>query len=145
MLCWKIKNYKFNILSWILVSSLLQTNNLSLLLAAGNFFYKVSLPKYNKTCYSSQCVNGKWNILGIFSIKVLICPFWLSYQKGEPPDLRECTLRILVRAVGYTIHGLIPASCVFADRYNREEVCQFPKNILASSFGFLWKEGVAKN
>ena len=27
-----------------------------------------------------------------------------------------------MRAVGYTIHGLIPASCVFADRYNREEV-----------------------
>jgi hypothetical protein len=25
--------------------------------------------------------------------------------------------RILVRAVGYTIHGLIPASCVFADRH----------------------------
>ena len=24
--------------------------------------------------------------------------------------------RILVRAVGYTIHGLIPTSCVFADR-----------------------------
>ena len=31
-------------------------------------------------------------------------------------------LRVLVRAVSYTIHGLIPASCVFADRYNREEV-----------------------
>ena len=31
-------------------------------------------------------------------------------------------IRILVRAVGYTIHGLIPCSCVFADRYNREEV-----------------------
>ena len=30
--------------------------------------------------------------------------------------------RVLVRAVSYTIHGLIPASCVFADRYNREEV-----------------------
>ncbi|CAB4059158.1 Signal-induced proliferation-associated 1-like protein 1,Rap1 GTPase-activating protein 2,Rap1 GTPase-activating protein 1,GTPase-activating protein DDB_G0291510 [Lepeophtheirus salmonis] len=30
--------------------------------------------------------------------------------------------RILVRAVSYTIHGLIPASCVFADRYNREEI-----------------------
>ena len=30
--------------------------------------------------------------------------------------------RILVRAIGYTIHGLIPTSCVFADRYNREEV-----------------------
>ena len=29
---------------------------------------------------------------------------------------------MLVRAVSYTIHGLIPASCVFADRYNREEV-----------------------
>ena len=24
--------------------------------------------------------------------------------------------------MSYTIHGLIPASCVFADRYNREEV-----------------------
>ncbi|XP_065081699.1 uncharacterized protein rsh isoform X2 [Ochlerotatus camptorhynchus] len=30
--------------------------------------------------------------------------------------------RILVRAISYTVHGLIPASCVFADRYNREEV-----------------------
>ena len=30
--------------------------------------------------------------------------------------------RVLVRAVSYTIHGLIPTSCVFADRYNREEV-----------------------
>ena len=30
--------------------------------------------------------------------------------------------RILVRAVGYTIHGLIPASCVFADRYNRSNI-----------------------
>lgn len=29
---------------------------------------------------------------------------------------------ILVRAISYTVHGLIPASCVFADRYNREEV-----------------------
>ncbi|GBP48696.1 hypothetical protein EVAR_88157_1 [Eumeta japonica] len=27
-----------------------------------------------------------------------------------------------VRAISYTVHGLIPASCVFADRYNREEV-----------------------
>ncbi len=27
-----------------------------------------------------------------------------------------------MRAVSYTIHGLIPASCVFADRYNRDEV-----------------------
>lgn len=25
--------------------------------------------------------------------------------------------RILVRAISYTVHGLIPASCVFADRY----------------------------
>ncbi|XP_031831114.1 rap GTPase activating protein radish isoform X2 [Nomia melanderi] len=30
--------------------------------------------------------------------------------------------RILVRAISYTVHGLIPASCVFADRYNREAV-----------------------
>lgn len=26
--------------------------------------------------------------------------------------------RILVRAISYTVHGLIPASCVFADRYD---------------------------
>ena len=30
--------------------------------------------------------------------------------------------RIMVRAISYTVHGLVPASCVFADRYNREEV-----------------------
>ncbi|KAG5682141.1 hypothetical protein PVAND_011515 [Polypedilum vanderplanki] len=30
--------------------------------------------------------------------------------------------RILVRAISYTVHGLIPASSVFANRYNREEV-----------------------
>ncbi|XP_031776631.1 uncharacterized protein LOC100122885 isoform X2 [Nasonia vitripennis] len=30
--------------------------------------------------------------------------------------------RILVRAISYTVHGLIPTSCVFADRYDREEV-----------------------
>ncbi|XP_065565417.1 uncharacterized protein LOC136030399 isoform X2 [Artemia franciscana] len=30
--------------------------------------------------------------------------------------------RILVRGISYAVHGLIPASCVFADRYNREEV-----------------------
>jgi len=35
---------------------------------------------------------------------------------------RWFVLRILVRAISYTVHGLIPASCVFADRYNREEV-----------------------
>ena len=27
-----------------------------------------------------------------------------------------------MRAISYTVHGLVPASCVFADRYNREEV-----------------------
>ncbi len=36
--------------------------------------------------------------------------------------LQRTPYRVLVRAVSYTIHGLIPASCVFADRYNREEV-----------------------
>lgn len=30
--------------------------------------------------------------------------------------------RIMVRGISYTVHGLVPASCVFADRYNREEV-----------------------
>ena len=28
----------------------------------------------------------------------------------------------MVRGISYTVHGLVPASCVFADRYNREEV-----------------------
>ena len=28
----------------------------------------------------------------------------------------------MVRAISYTVHGLVPTSCVFADRYNREEV-----------------------
>lgn len=37
-------------------------------------------------------------------------------------DLIHQFFRILVRAISYTVHGLIPASCVFADRYNREEV-----------------------
>ena len=30
--------------------------------------------------------------------------------------------RVFVRAGSYSIHGLIPTSSVFADRYNREEV-----------------------
>ena len=30
--------------------------------------------------------------------------------------------RVLVRAGSYSIHGLVPTSSVFADRYNREEV-----------------------
>ncbi|XP_023315246.1 uncharacterized protein LOC106654195 isoform X4 [Trichogramma pretiosum] len=41
--------------------------------------------------------------------------------KQETLNCRD-QFRILVRAISYTVHGLIPASCVFADRYNREEV-----------------------
>ncbi|KAG5897568.1 hypothetical protein JTB14_007280 [Gonioctena quinquepunctata] len=41
--------------------------------------------------------------------------------KQETLNSRD-QFRILVRAISYTVHGLIPASCVFADRYNREEV-----------------------
>lgn len=41
--------------------------------------------------------------------------------KQETLNARD-QFRILVRAISYTVHGLIPASCVFADRYNREEV-----------------------
>lgn len=40
----------------------------------------------------------------------------------NPPTKTKFLSRILVRAISYTVHGLIPASCVFADRYNREEV-----------------------
>ncbi|XP_043283597.1 uncharacterized protein rsh isoform X3 [Venturia canescens] len=41
--------------------------------------------------------------------------------KQQPINGRD-QFRILVRAISYTVHGLIPASCVFADRYNREDV-----------------------
>lgn len=36
--------------------------------------------------------------------------------KQETLNSRD-QFRILVRAISYTVHGLIPASCVFADRY----------------------------
>jgi hypothetical protein len=52
--------------------------------------------------------------------------------------------RILVRAVGYTIHGLIPASCVFADRhgtycltYNNEANIQGGRKIVHVVFIYL--------
>ncbi|XP_047492045.1 uncharacterized protein LOC125041252 [Penaeus chinensis] len=41
--------------------------------------------------------------------------------KQETSNGRD-QFRIMVRGISYTVHGLVPASCVFADRYNREEV-----------------------
>uniref|UniRef100_T1JLJ5 Uncharacterized protein n=1 Tax=Strigamia maritima TaxID=126957 RepID=T1JLJ5_STRMM len=37
-------------------------------------------------------------------------------------------LRIMVRTVSYCLHGLIPASCLAADRYNREDVVRSLSN-----------------
>ena len=39
-----------------------------------------------------------------------------------PCKKKYFSCRVLVRAGSYSIHGLIPTSSVFADRYNREEV-----------------------
>ncbi|KAF2363067.1 BTB/Kelch-associated [Trinorchestia longiramus] len=41
--------------------------------------------------------------------------------KQETTNGRD-QFRIMVRGISYTVHGMVPASCVFADRYNREEV-----------------------
>ena len=93
------------------VQTALQKNNLSLL---GNF----SKSAFHNTANKS------------FPLEVLIVHNWIAKNAflslltllSQRSQLRENVVRILVRAVGYTIHGLIPASCVFADRYNREEV-----------------------
>ncbi|XP_031635278.1 uncharacterized protein LOC116348425 isoform X2 [Contarinia nasturtii] len=68
---------------------------------------------YEKYFYSTE----HWNY---FTNDEDLGPVILSI-KQENLNGRD-QFRILVRAISYTVHGLIPASCVFADRYNREEV-----------------------
>uniref|UniRef100_A0A1A9W2Z0 Rap-GAP domain-containing protein n=1 Tax=Glossina brevipalpis TaxID=37001 RepID=A0A1A9W2Z0_9MUSC len=68
---------------------------------------------YEKYFYSTE----HWNY---FTSDEDLGPVILSI-KQETLNGRD-QFRILVRAGSYTVHGLIPASCVFADRYNREEV-----------------------
>ncbi|XP_012275503.1 uncharacterized protein LOC105697084 [Orussus abietinus] len=68
---------------------------------------------YEKYFYGSE----HWNY---FTNDDDLGPVILSI-KQETINGRD-QFRILVRAISYTVHGLIPASCVFADRYNREEV-----------------------
>ncbi|KAG7188330.1 hypothetical protein KM043_007988 [Ampulex compressa] len=68
---------------------------------------------YEKYFYGSE----HWNY---FTNDEDLGPVILSI-KQETLNGRD-QFRILVRAISYTVHGLIPASCVFADRYNREEV-----------------------
>uniref|UniRef100_A0A0C9R792 RAP1GAP_0 protein n=1 Tax=Fopius arisanus TaxID=64838 RepID=A0A0C9R792_9HYME len=68
---------------------------------------------YEKYFYGSE----HWNY---FTNDEDLGPVILS-MKQETINGRD-QFRILVRAISYTVHGLIPASCVFADRYNREEV-----------------------
>ncbi|XP_053951707.1 uncharacterized protein LOC128859051 isoform X2 [Anastrepha ludens] len=68
---------------------------------------------YEKYFYSTE----HWNY---FTSDDDLGPVILSI-KQETLKGRD-QFRILVRAGSYTVHGLIPASCVFADRYNREEV-----------------------
>ncbi|KAJ8687813.1 hypothetical protein QAD02_023607, partial [Eretmocerus hayati] len=68
---------------------------------------------YEKYFYGTE----HWNY---FTNDEDLGPVILS-MKQETLNGRD-QFRILVRAISYTVHGLIPASCVFADRYNREEV-----------------------
>ncbi|XP_063993612.1 uncharacterized protein Rsh isoform X2 [Diachasmimorpha longicaudata] len=68
---------------------------------------------YEKYFYGSE----HWNY---FTNDEDLGPVILS-MKQETINGRD-QFRILVRAISYTVHGLIPASCVFADRYDREEV-----------------------
>ncbi|XP_022903401.1 uncharacterized protein [Onthophagus taurus] len=68
---------------------------------------------YEKYFYATE----HWNY---FTNDEDLGPVILSI-KQETLNSRD-QFRILVRAISYTVHGLIPASCVFADRYNREEV-----------------------
>ncbi|CAK9801968.1 Rap1 GTPase-activating protein 1 [Anthophora quadrimaculata] len=68
---------------------------------------------YEKYFYGTE----HWNY---FTNDEELGPVILSI-KQETLNNRD-QFRILVRAISYTVHGLIPASCVFADRYDREEV-----------------------
>lgn len=63
---------------------------------------------YEKYFYSTE----HWNY---FTNDEDLGPVILSI-KQENLNGRD-QFRILVRAISYTVHGLIPASCVFADRY----------------------------
>lgn len=62
---------------------------------------------YEKYFYSTE----HWNY---FTNDEDLGPVILSI-KQENLNGRD-QFRILVRAISYTVHGLIPASCVFADR-----------------------------
>jgi len=80
----------------------------------GNFeLTSVEQETYERYFYGTE----HWNY---FSNDEDLGPVVLSL-KQEIINGRD-QFRILVRAISYTVHGLIPASCVFADRYNREEV-----------------------
>lgn len=53
--------------------------------------------------------------------------------------------RILVRAISYTVHGLIPASCVFADRCDYFAVIYKSDNISSISFHRYNREEVVRS
>ncbi|XP_026482262.1 uncharacterized protein LOC113389444 [Ctenocephalides felis] len=81
--------------------------------SAGFELTSVEQETYEKYFYGTE----HWNY---FTNDEDLGPVILSI-KQETLNGRD-QFRILVRAISYTVHGLIPASCVFADRYNREEV-----------------------
>lgn len=70
---------------------------------------------YEKYFYSTE----HWNY---FTNDEDLGPVILSI-KQENLNGRD-QFRILVRAISYTVHGLIPASCVFADRYEEISFCR---------------------
>ncbi len=102
--------------------------------------------------------NTVWYVImfeGLFSQSWSRCAVPSMVDAQENINGRD-QFRILVRAVGYTIHGLIPASCVFADRhhtycltYNNEANIRGGRKIVTSSLYILpdaccrkwWREG----
>ncbi|XP_076321316.1 uncharacterized protein LOC143230902 [Tachypleus tridentatus] len=68
---------------------------------------------YEKYFYGTE----HWNY---FTNDEDLGPVILSF-KQESINNRD-QFRIMLRAVSYTLHGLVPASCVCADRYDREAV-----------------------
>lgn len=79
---------------------------------------------YEKYFYGSE----HWNY---FTNDEDLGPVILSI-KQETLNGRD-QFRILVRAISYTVHGLIPASCVFADRYYLSHIPFTRKYFMLSS------------
>ncbi|KAK3855003.1 hypothetical protein Pcinc_038565 [Petrolisthes cinctipes] len=101
------------------------------------------VPVINEPSRQKTCIQEQWERNGQFDLTSIDQETYEKYFYGsehwnyftQDEDLGPVILslkqetsngrdqfRIMVRGISYTVHGLVPASCVFADRYNREEV-----------------------